>query len=250
MSRKKKEARLYRLQTQANGLHTFRVVVEETDLFISAEKNLAHEARELVLEHRGYIQSRIAVDPEFAAGWSPISLAGPVPGIIRDMVSGSKKAGVGPMAAVAGAIAERVGNGLLARTKQVIVENGGDIFIKTDVPAMVGVLAGTSVLSGRIGLKIDSTKRAAAICTSSGTVGHSKSMGHADAVCVLSDSCALADAAATSVGNRVKKKSDIQMALDAGQSINGVSGILIIMGDKVGIWGKIDIVALDGPDGA
>ena len=250
MSRKKKEERLYRLQTKTQGLQTFRVVVEETDLFISAEKNLAHEARELALKYRGYIKNQIALYPEFAIGLSPISLGGPAPGIIRDMVSVSQKAGVGPMASVAGAIAERVGADLLAWTKQVIVENGGDIFIKTDAPATVGVFAGKSVLSGRIALKIDSGKRPAAICTSSGTVGHSKSMGNADAVCVISDSCSLADAAATSLGNRVKKKSDIQMALDIGKTIQGVSGILIIMGDKVGIWGQIDLALMEGPQGA
>jgi len=150
------------------------------------------------------------------------------------------------MAAVAGAIAERVGEGLLSHTKQIIVENGGDIFIKTDFPATVGIFAGKSILSGRIGIKVRSAEKSVSVCTSSGTVGHSRSMGNADAVCVVSSSCSLSDAAATSTGNLVRKKTDIQKALDFGRTIPGLFGILIIMDDKAGIWGEIEIVPLDG----
>jgi len=80
------------------------------------------------------------------------------------------------------------------------------------------------------------------ICTSSATVGHSVSLGRADAVCVLSDSAILADAAATAVGNRVQKDSDIKKALEFGLGIEGVLGVLIIMGDKLGVQGSIEIV--------
>ncbi len=244
--RKKKQDRIYRSRTSSEGLKTFRVAVKETDIFVSAGKKLADEARELVLKHRGHIENYIDMHPDFAKTLCPINVNGPVPGIVRDMFSGAIKSGVGPMAAVAGAIAERVGHGLLSYTEQVIVENGGDIFIKTDFPATVGLFAGKSILSGRIGLKIDSAKAPISVCTSSGVVGHSMSMGKADAVCVVSGSCSLADAAATSIGNLVKKKTDIQKALDFGKKIPGLFGILIILDDKAGIWGEIDIVGLDG----
>ena len=84
---------------------------------------------------------------------------------------------------------------------------------------------------------------------SSGTVGHSLSMGQADAVSIVSESCALADAAATAIGNQVRTKADIQAAIEYGQNIEGVQGILIILDDKLGMWGDIDIIPVQGKKG-
>ena len=155
------------------------------------------------------------------------------------MIKASQKAGVGPMAAVAGAIAQWTGNYLLKKNEEVIIENGGDIFIKSKRPITVAVFAGHSPLSMKIGLEVDGCHDAVAVCTSSATVGHSLSMGSADAVCVLSKSCALADAVATAVGNRVRNPIEIDTAIRWGQKINGIDGILIIVGEKMGLWGKI-----------
>ena len=88
-------------------------------------------------------------------------------------------------------------------------------------------------------------KKPAAVCTSSGTVGHSLSLGNADAVCVLSESCSLADAAATSIGNHIKSKSDIPKAIDIGKNINGINGIAIIMGDEIGLWGNLELIPVN-----
>jgi len=160
------------------------------------------------------------------------------------MAAASEKTGVGPMAAVAGAIAEHVGKDLLSYTDEVVVENGGDLFIRTDSPVTVGIFAGRSPFSMRIGLRVDPKGKPVSICTSSGTIGHSLSLGKADAVCVVSESCSLADAAATSIGNHVVSKTDIQKAIEFGQNIHGVTGLVIIMGDKIGLYGKVEIVPL------
>jgi len=77
------------------------------------------------------------------------------------------------------------------------------------------------------------------VCTSSATVGPSLSFGRADAVCVLAPSVALADAAASAIGNLVLKKDDIQRALDFGATIPGVEGIVIVFRDNLGVWGDI-----------
>ena len=95
-----------------------------------------------------------------------------------------------------------------------------------------------------MGICVDSKERPISVCTSSGTVGHSLSLGQADAVCVVSDSCCLADAAATSIGNRVSSKSHIQSAIDFGKHIEGVRGIVVIIGGDVGIWGELKVVPL------
>ena len=114
------------------------------------------------------------------------------------------------MAAVAGAVAEIVGRGLLTCSANIVVENGGDIFYRLTGRVIAGIFAGSSPLSMKVGIAIDGCEGPVSLCTSSGTVGHSKSFGKADAVTVFSDSAALADAAATSLGNQVKHPDDIE----------------------------------------
>ena len=240
------QPRKYRNLVEAARLPAFRVVVKETDLLVHAEKKLEHETRELVLEHRGYVEAYIKAHPDFAAALTPWRLDGPAPTIVVDMVKAGENAGVGPMAAIAGAVAEHAGLGLLKSTDHVIVENGGDVFIKTDAPLTVGIFAGTSPLNLRFGIRLSGRPEPMAVCTSSGTVGHSLSLGQADAVCVVADSCSIADAAATAIGNQVQSMADIEYAIDKGKRIEKIRGIIIIIGEKMGIWGDLEVVSLKG----
>ena len=160
------------------------------------------------------------------------------------MIRTSGLANVGPMAAVAGAVAEFVSKDLLKLSEEIIVENGGDIYLATSRERTIGIYAGDSPLSLKIGILIQPEDSPLGICTSSGTVGPSLSFGKADAICILSKSAALADAAATAVGNRVKEKKDIESGLERGKTIEGVLGTLIIIGDRMGIWGNIRLVQL------
>ena len=241
---------MYERRTYRNQVHSvqaqasFRVVVKETDLYIRAEKDLADAARESILYHRGLLETYIRHHAGFAETLAPWDVRGPSPHIVREMANAGQQAGVGPMAAVAGAIAECVGKDLLDHTRDVIVENGGDLFIKSCQPVIIGIFANKSPLSLRIGLRVDACRKPMAVCTSSGTVGHSLSLGSADAVCILSASCPLADAAATAVGNNVQTAGDIQKAIDIGKKIKGVEGIMIIIKDKIGMWGDLEIVPL------
>ena len=234
----------YRKLVQMDNLVSFRQIVKETDLFIHASKPLENITRELILQHRGYIEAYIKRYPEFSKMLKPCRVIGPAPIIIKDMAKAGEKAGVGPMASVAGAIAEHVGVDLLSYSDEIVVENGGDIFLKTNSLVTVGIFAGASPLSLHVGLRVNSGIEPVSVCTSSGTVGHSLSLGKADAVCVVSKSCSIADAAATSIGNYVKSKSDIQKAIDFGKTIANITGIVIIVGNKIGLWGEIEIVPL------
>jgi ApbE superfamily uncharacterized protein (UPF0280 family) len=240
------EERKYRNLVNPAGLVSFKAVVQETDLQVYADRDLKDETRDLILQQRGYVEAYIQNYPEFVSTCRPWPTTEPMPKIVADMTKAAAQAGVGPMAAVAGAIAEHVGRALLKHTDQVIVENGGDIFIQTHLPVTVGVWANASPLSMRIGLQLGGNQKPAAVCTSSGTVGHSLSLGNADAVCVVAESCALADAAATSIANRVGSPSDIDAALIAGQGIADVLGIVVIIGDKLGVWGQLEVVPLGG----
>jgi len=151
---------------------------------------------------------------------------------------------VGPMAAVAGAIAEYVGRELLEFSPEIIVENGGDIFLACSRETRVGIFAGNSPLSLRVGLVVPAAGHSWGVCTSSGTVGPSLSFGRADAVCILSSSASLADAAATAVGNLVRTPGDLEKGLEKAKAIEGVWGAVIILGEKLAAWGKIELVEI------
>jgi hypothetical protein len=236
------EPRTYRRLVSTGRLTSFAVVVKETDLLVHAALDLREAARELVLEHRGYLEAYIRQYPEFLQTLVPWSLRGPRPAVVADMIAAAAAAGVGPMAAVAGAVAERVGRGLLQSSAEVIVENGGDVFLKKTGTATVAIFAGKSPLSLRIGVRIACGDAPLSVCTSSGTVGHSLSFGRADAVCIVSRSCALADAAATAVGNLVGTKADIAKGIERGRAIPGVEGIVIVVADQVGFWGGVEVI--------
>ncbi|MCA1989441.1 MAG: hypothetical protein LDL07_09915, partial [Desulfarculus sp.] len=83
-----------------------------------------------------------------------------------------------------------------------------------------------------------------AVCTSSGTVGHSLSLGRADAATILAKDAALADAAATALGNRVRTAADLATALDWAQGVPGVLGALVIKGSQLAAWGEVELVRL------
>ena len=235
------QERTYRNRVSNNNLIPFQVCVRETDLFILSDSDLFDIALQSIYRHRGFIESYIKGRQDFLTSLVPLDEDNLAPNIVRDMLKTSLEAGVGPMASVAGAIAEYVGNDLLALSRNVIVENGGDIFLKTERETMISIFAGESPLSYNVNLLLKPEKMPLGVCTSSGTVGHSLSLGNADAVCVMAKSSTMADAAATAVGNLVESKKDIKMALERGIEIEGVSGILIIVGDNFGAIGEIEL---------
>ena len=240
-----REPRFYRHWIKDDDLVSFELTVKQTDLYLRARRNLKDKALDSVLKHRGSLESYVARHPIFLTTLQPCEAEAGDPAIVREMARVSQLAGVGPMAAVAGAIAESTGRDLLAFTPEILVENGGDIYLKISKKRLVGVYAGQSALSKRIALEIMPGETPLGICTSSGTVGHSLSLGTADAVIVLSPSTALADAAATALCNMVKAADDIPQTIEKAQSIAGLRGLVVIMGDKMGVWGKIRIVPLD-----
>ena len=236
------QPRLYRRWVEGDDLVSFIVVIRETDLYIRAKENLRSKAIKRTQKYRTQIETYISYHPEFLTSFAPISVAEQAPEIIKNMADAGKAANTGPMAAVAGAIAEAVGHDLLVYSPEIIVENGGDIFLKTVKKRTIGIYAGESCLSGKLALEILPEDTPLGICTSSGTVGRSVSFGKADAITVLSPSTSLADAVATATGNLVKEADDIDEAIDFARRIPGVTGIMIIVGDKMGLWGKLRVL--------
>jgi len=240
------EPRTYRTRMARPGLVGFQVVVKETDLWVLAVRDLSREVREVVLQERRQLEAYITAHPEFLSTLTPWPEDPFAPPLVRQMLQAARVAGVGPMAAVAGAIAAQVGRGLESLSDEIIVENGGDIYLKVASPATVALFAGKSPLSRRVGLKIDPELSPLGVCTSSGTVGHSLSFGRADAACILAPSAALADAVASGLGNRVQNAGDIAAALNWAAQVPEILGAVVIVGDKLGAWGRVELVPLAG----
>lgn len=233
--------RTYRDYLSHRHLTRISVKISETDLFILADSDLRDVAFHAAQKNRVHIEEYIRVHPEFMTSLVPVPEDDLAPVIIKDMLHAAKCAGVGPMASVAGAIAEHVGKELHRKSVNVIVENGGDIFLNVKDDLSIGIFAGASPWTGNIALKIRFKEMPVGICTSSGTVGHSLSFGRADAVCIKAKSTALADAAATAVGNLIRKKSDVKKALEKAMSIEGVLGVLLVAGSTLAIQGSMEL---------
>lgn len=232
-----------------SGLLSSFAKVKDTDLQILADREVSARALELALQYRLPIESYIARCPEFATALRPLPDDILAPPIVREMLAAGSIAGVGPMAAVAGAIAEYVGRALLREgCREVMVENGGDIFISRTADCTVAIFAGESPLSLKVGIKLGAADMPVAVCTSSGKVGHSLSFGEADSVTVVAGSTALADAAATRLGNEVGRAlagdAGIRRALAASRTIEGISGVVVVCGEKIGAVGDIELVGL------
>lgn len=238
------QPRTYRTRMSREGLVGFRVAVKETDLMILAQRDLSVEGRALIIQERRHLEAYIQQHPDFLTTLTPWPPDPYAPPLVRDMIQAATPAGVGPMAAVAGAIAARVGQALLDFTEEIIVENGGDIFMHLHQSATVSLFAGPSPLSHKVGLKIHPEPETCGVCTSSGTVGHSLSFGQADAACVVAPDTALADACATALGNRIASAGTIQEALDWLAGLPGLIGALVVVGEHMGAWGRIELVPL------
>jgi len=235
------QPRTYRHWVKDKGLVGFNVIVKETDLYIRASSDLKRKARRLVVKYRQQLESYIERHSAFLSSLEPLAVGDDAPRIVTEMANAAEKTGVGPMAAVAGAIAEFVGKELLELSPEVIVENGGDIYLKSSTDRLIGIYAGKSPLTSKVGLEIMGKDTPIGICTSSGTVGHSLSYGQADAVIALSKSTALADATATAIGNMIKSADYIPRGIERAISIKGLNGVIIIKDDKIGLWGKVKI---------
>ncbi len=236
--------RTYRRIGGIGHLTSFQVMVKETDLHVQAARDLSGLCRDTVIQERAYLEAFIQAHPAFLTTLTPWRAQTPAPALVATMIDASRQAGVGPMAAVAGALADCVGRELLTVSDEVIVENGGDVFLAIRRAVTVGVDAGRSPLSRKVGLRVDAGDRPLAVCTSSGTVGHSLSYGHADAVCVVAHQGALADAAATAVANRISSPIGLKPAIEFARRIEGLVGVLCICGDQMGAWGDVEIVPL------
>jgi len=240
---------LYRSWQQSTELSYYTVRVKESDLALAVDKTKAellnlHQVERHLIRLRAEIEGYADQVPEFITALTPLTLDSSAPEVVKRMLWASQQAGVGPMAAVAGTVAELVGEELLAQGfNNVIVENGGDLFLASESERVVAVFAGSSPFTGKVGLIIHKGFPLG-VCTSSGTVGPSLSFGSADAAIIIANTAALADAVATAAGNLVKDVSSLERAVDFACAIPGVRGALMILGDKLAARGELELIGL------
>lgn len=237
------EPRTYRRAVAPADLVCFEVSVKETDLQICARRDLSDLAGDLVARARWELEEYIRAHPHFAETLVPFEVAETAPEIVRRMAEAATVARVGPMAAVAGAVAELVARGLAEESPEVIVENGGDVYLMGAHDRVLALWAGEAGVQG-VGLEISGGLMPIAVCTSSGKIGHSTSFGRADAVTVLARNAALADAMATALANHVQQPGDIDRAIEAARNITGVLGLVATIDGHIGAWGNIKLVSL------
>ena len=239
----------YRRLVNSSDLEKFELIIEETNLLVLFSPNFSNTVENLkdiacrsLLNCRRQIENYIKEYPPFQKSYAPVKIKEKVSLIIQEMARASSLVNVGPMATVAGAVAEFVGKEILKFSEEVIVENGGDIFLKSNKKRKVAIYAGDSSFSEKIALEINPENTPLGICTSSGTFGHSYSFGKADAALVIAKSVVLADASATAIGNLIQTKDDLPQGIEFAKKTPGLLGAVIIKDDKIAIWGKIKII--------
>jgi uncharacterized protein len=213
----------------------------ETAVTIVAEERYVPEAKRSIFESRETLEQFIAEDPYFRSTLEPYSEGKDAPFIIKRMCEAARLANVGPMAAVAGAVAEAAVEAMRnVGAVQALVDNGGDIAMILDREVDVGIYAGSSKFSG-LAFRFGPVDHIMGICTSSSTVGPSISFGMADAAIVISDNVTLADACASMLGNLVRSDDEETMrkAVEVVANVKGVAGCAVIVGDRIALNGSL-----------
>ncbi len=235
---------------------SFVVAHRETDLWIgvdpaSWEESMGAFVFARAVEYRAQLAIYGASRPEFLASFSPIPRDAGAPPVAALMMEAAAAADVGPMAAVAGAVARFVGEDLQREfgAREILVENGGDIWLLFESPVDIAVFAGNSPLSERVGLSLPPGLSPCGVCTSSGTVGPSFSYGAADAAMVVCRDAALADAWATAAGNLVTTEADIEPAITRVGTKPGIISVLVVKNGRMGIRGELPLKVFN-PDRA
>jgi ApbE superfamily uncharacterized protein (UPF0280 family) len=193
-------------------------------------------AKQAIRAHRRSLELFIELNPFFRFALEPVEdYIGDPSDIVQRMLVASSVAKVGPMAAVAGVIADLAVEAMVdAGASYAIVDNGGDLALTSDRDVIVGIYGGASPFKD-VGFKIEPT-RFLGVCTSSATVGPSISFGTADVACVIAKTACLADAAASALGNL---SNDPEAAFSAIKDISGVFGALLIVEEKLVTWGAL-----------
>lgn len=234
------EERFYREQI----ISKFKIEVsyKESDLLICSDQEIVKEkAQSILVKYYNQIEEYIKKNPLFLTSLSPLESDRSALPIIGEMLESSKITGIGPFSAVAGAIAKYVGGDLLSCCQELVIENGGDIFLKINQDKIIGVYLGQEFKMNNLNLKIKKRKHPFGVASSSSIIGHSLNFGKADLVSVVADNIIIADGFATAISNRIKSIEDIEKILAEAKDNLPIQGLLVAFEEKMFLWGDLEV---------
>jgi len=236
------EERYYRKYVAPQGVKNFNVTLFESDLQIYTDGDIEDELTETLRDIRKILEAYIEKYPDFNDSLVPIKPLSSDHKIIRHMKDASKKLGVGPMATVAGAVAHYLGQAYYKQTSELIIENGGDLYVYSTSDKKILLHGGKDAKVKNLTIELEKDLLPIGVCTSSGKLGHSLSFGQSDAITVISKDTLVADAAATAFGNLLKGKGQIADVLNYSKTVKGLDGVVAIVDDQMGAWGNFKFV--------
>ncbi len=236
--------RAYRA-TRNDELVSFQLVVEETDLWVAAREDIGLLMADRARFLRGQIKTYAALHPEFLTSLEPLAASPRDPEIIRRMCRAGRLTGVGPMAAVAGTVAQMLGESFRERSPDLLIENGGDTWLCSTRERNIGIL-NMPDQTVRLCVPVAASEFPCSFCASSATIGHSLSFGRADLVVVRSRDASLADAAATALANALTGAGAMDAVLAQAQAWEplGIDGVFTQCEGKIGVWGKMQLTVI------
>ena len=232
---------IYRNKISAEGRYSFRLDYKYSGLYIICDRDISGELEEPVLSFYRDIETVIAGQTDFEKSLAPIEAGKDLPRIIKEMCGAGEVFSVGPMASIAGALCDHLAKTLKDRCSFLMIENGGDVYIKSGDPLEVGIFTKNIYFKDKLILLIEAGQTPCGICSSSGSFGHSLSLGKSDLVTVLSRTATIADAAATSIANTINSEKDIDTAIARFSQYREVEGLIIIKNKRIGLWGKLQL---------
>lgn len=244
---KGKRSRFYRFWHNISHGVSYEVRFRQTDLWIRSSRDFSGEILKTVIEAHSEIMSYVSRAPLFLKSLLPLPLDPTAPPLVQKMLRAASLTTVGPMAAVAGVISERVGERIrkIDPASNVIVENGGDCYIFSDAPIVIGLYVVGATARSPLSTKIRLLPEylPLCVCTSSATIGHSMSLGKADAVTVFSRDGAYADAAATAICNSIRSYHDLMPVLEDWGAKLDIHAVVAIIDKRIGVHGNIEFVS-------
>lgn len=240
--------RTYREHVREGRWTSFTTKYKKTDVWIGVDKEsykpeIPEFCNTFIRNLHASMDAYLCKDPNYLTSLIPYDAKPEAPDILKKMSCISRRTGIGPMSAIAGAVALYIVEALKTEfhIKEAIVENGGDIYADIQEDMDVSVFAGTSPLSEKVGLHINAQQAPLGICTSSGTVGPSLSFGKADAVVIICKDVLLADSYATKFANFIRKPEDINPVLEKIGKLEDILAAMVIKDDSMGVIGKFEM---------
>jgi uncharacterized protein len=233
---------IYRNNVRTGGKYHWKITYKYSDLLLSSDKDIVRLIEEPIKEIYCYLRRCFKEDPSFLKSLSPVSIKPGYPEIIKKMCLLSAEFNVGPMAAVAGTVNEFLAEKLNKYCGNLIIENGGDLYLRSRKDLILGIYVKNNYFKDGISIRIKAGNMPCGVCASSGTFGHSLSLGKCDLAVVLSKSAITADSAATAVANSISCKDDVLTSIEHFRNFRGINGLLLIKDDKIGLWGNIELI--------